>query len=314
MEGAMRRLRSELERHFRGELRENEPLAQRTSVRAGGAADLLARPVDVEDLRMLLAAAAAAQIPLSLMGGGANSIVADDGIEGVVVRLPVFAEEVALDEEGGSFTLGAGAPIARIPQLMRTHALVGGEFMAGIPGTLGGATSMNAGTKNGEIVRIMEAVELVTAEGARWHPAGELRWRYRACELPQGAAISRIRIRLRRADEAGLAASREAMLQDLGYRKRTQPLKLPNSGSVFTNPPGDHAGRLIEACGLKGRREGGAQISELHANWIVNHGEAKASEVSALIELARGEVEARFGVRMTPEVKRIGRWPDRELW
>jgi len=297
-----------LRRHFRGELRENEPLASRTSVRVGGAADLFARPLDPEDLRILLTAAADAGIPVTMLGGGANSIVADDGVEGVVLRLPVWPEEAEVGEEEGSFTLGAGAPIARIPQLMREHGLVGGEFLAGIPGTIGGATSMNAGTKNGEIVRIVQAVELAGPAGIRWVPARELTWRYRACELPAGAVITRVRIRLPRADEAGRAASRETMLADLGYRKRTQPLKLPNSGSVFTNPPGDHAGRLIEASGLKGRREGGAQISELHANWIVNHGGARAAEVRALMELAQAEVRARFGLELHREVKLVGRW------
>ncbi len=301
-------LASELRSRLRGELRENEPLAIRTSVRAGGAADLFARPVDVDDLRVLLAACAERDVPVTVLGGGANSLVADEGVAGMVVRLPIWPAESHLDEEGGSFVLGAGAPIARLPQLMKAHELVGAEFLAGIPGTLGGATSMNAGTKNGEIVQVVEAVELAAADGAGWWLRDELVWRYRACELPAGAVITRVRLRLCRADESGLAESRAAMEADLGYRKRTQPLQLPNSGSVFTNPPGDHAGRLIEACGLKGRRQGGAQISELHANWIVNHGDARASDVRALIELARAEVAARFDIELTPEVKLVGRW------
>lgn len=298
----------ELQRHFRGELRRNEPLANRTSVRAGGAADFYARPADADDLGVLLAACASFDVPLTILGGGANSLVADDGVEGMLLRLPVWPEATEADEEGIEFTLGAGAPIARIPQLMKEHGLVGAEFLAGIPGTIGGATAMNAGTKNGEAVKVVRAVELATAEGVGWRRADELVWRYRACELPAGAVITRVRIRLLRADEEGIASSRAAMAVDLGYRKRTQPLKLPNSGSVFTNPPGDHAGRLIEACGLKGRREGGAQISELHANWIVNLGGARASEVRRLIDLARSEVADRMGVTMTPEVKMIGRW------
>ena len=298
----------ELRRHFRGELKTNEPLAVRTSVRAGGAADVFARPVDPEDLRVLLASCAAADVPLSVLGGGANTLVADDGVEGVVVKLPVFAAESALDADGGSFVLGAGAPIAKVAQLMKEHDLAGAEFLAGIPGTLGGAVSMNAGTKNGETVRVVEAVEITSPHGVRWVARGELEWRYRACELPVGGVVTRVRIRLHRPDSMGLAASRRAMEADLAYRKSTQPLHLPNSGSVFTNPPGDHAGRLIEAVGLKGRRAGNAQISEQHANWIVNHGGARASDVRALIELARSEVAARFGVTLVPEVKLLGRW------
>ena len=126
--------------------------------------------------------------------------------------------------------------------------------------------------------------------------------------LPEGAIVTRVRIRLDRADEEGLAASRRAMEADLGYRKRTQPLHLPASGSVFTNPPEDYAGRLIEAAGLKGFRRGGAMISELHANWIVNTGGANAEEVRFLIELAREEVRARFDISLEPELKFLGRW------
>lgn len=302
-------IRSDLFRHFRGELRRNEPLAPRTSVRVGGAADLFARPADAEDLRVLLAAAADGGVPVTVLGGGANTIVADGGVEGVVVKLPAWSEEPTFDEGGGTFVFGAGEPITKIAQAMKKHGLVGAEFLAGIPGTIGGATAMNAGTKNGETVRVVEAVEIATPEGARWWARDELVWRYRGCELPRGGVVTRLRVRLRRpAGEAELQASRAAMETDLAYRRRTQPLHLPNSGSVFRNPPGDYAGRLIEACGLKGLRQGGAQIAEGHANWIVNLGGATGGDVSYLIEKARAEVRARFGVELEPEVKRIGRW------
>lgn len=302
-------IRSDLFGHFRGELREDEPLAPRTSVRVGGAADLFARPADAEDLRVLLAAAAEGDVPVAVLGGGANTIVADGGVEGVVVKLPAWSEAPSLDEGGGTFVFGAGEPITKIAQAMKKHGLVGAEFLAGIPGTIGGATAMNAGTKNGETVRVVEAVEVATPEGARWWARDELVWRYRACELPKGGVVTRLRVRLRRpADEAELQASRAAMEADLAYRRRTQPLHLPNSGSVFRNPPGDFAGRLIEACGLKGLRQGGAQIAEGHGNWIVNLGGATGGDVSFLIEKAQVEVRERFGVELEPEVKRIGRW------
>ncbi len=301
-------LSRDLFRPLRGELAFDAPLAGRTSLRVGGSADVFFRPAGLEDLVAGLALARDAGIPVSFLGGGANTLLSDAGVEGMVIKLPALPEEVAWDEDGASFTLGAGAPIARIPQLMRRYGLVGGEFLAGIPGTLGGATAMNAGTREGEFVRVVEAVELASAEGIRWVARDALVWRYRACELPPGAMVSRVRIRLHRADEEGLAASRAAMEADLGYRKRTQPLHLPASGSVFTNPPGDYAGRLIEAAGLKGRREGGAAISEMHANWIVNEGGARAADVRALIDCAREEVQARFGVVLTPELKFLGRW------
>jgi UDP-N-acetylmuramate dehydrogenase len=300
--------RDELTRHVRGELAWDVPLASRTSLRVGGKADVLFRPVDAEDLRLVLALCRDHGVPVSFLGGGANTLLSDEGVEGVVVRLPAFAEEEAWDEEGATFTLGAGAPIARIPQLMKRHGLVGGEFLAGIPGTIGGATAMNAGTHEGEFVRVVSAVELVSAEGVRWLDRDELRWSYRHCHLPAGSMVSRVRVRLHRADEAGLARSRAAMEADLGYRKRTQPLHLPASGSVFTNPEGDYAGRLIEAAGLKGTARGKARISEMHANWIVNEGGATARDVRSLVELARDEVRAKFGVSLFPELKLLGRW------
>ncbi|MFO7156212.1 MAG: UDP-N-acetylmuramate dehydrogenase [Pseudomonadota bacterium] len=300
--------RDEIQRHLRGEIAWNVPLANRTSLRVGGSADALLRPEDAEDLRVALAICRDHGVPVSFLGGGANTLLSDEGVEGVVVRLPVFAEEAEWDEKGATFTLGAGAPIARIPQLMRKHGLVGGEFLAGIPGTIGGATAMNAGTREGEFVRVVSAVELVSAEGARWFERDELDWTYRRCHLPEGGMVTRVRIRLRRADEEGLERSRAAMEADLGYRKRTQPLHLPASGSVFTNPPGDFAGRLIEAAGLKGRARGGARISPMHANWIVNEGGATASDVRHLVELAQGEVQARFGILLVPELRLLGRW------
>lgn len=300
--------RAALERHARGELSWETPLANRTSLRVGGKADAFFRPKDAEDLRVALAIAKEHGVPLSFLGGGANTLLSDAGVEGLVIKLAPIPDEADWDEGGATFTLGAGAPIARVPQLMKRHRLVGGEFLAGIPGTLGGATFMNAGTHEGEFYRVVRAVELVTAEGARWHGRDELEWAYRLCVLPEGAIVTRVRIRLDRADEEGLAASRRAMEADLGYRKRTQPLHLPASGSVFTNPPEDYAGRLIEAAGLKGFRRGGAMISELHANWIVNTGGAKAEEVRFLIELAREEVRARFGISLEPELKFLGRW------
>jgi UDP-N-acetylmuramate dehydrogenase len=243
-----------------------------------------------------------------VLGGGANTLIADEGVEGVVVKLPVWPAEEVLDDRGGTFVFSAGAPIAKIPGAMKAHALVGAEFLAGIPGTVGGATRMNAGTKNGEMVRVVEAVELATAAGVRFVPRDELTFRYRSCDLPEDAVVTRVRVRLERADEAGLADSRARMEADVSYRRRTQPLHLPNFGSVFTNPPGDHAGRLIEACGLRGMREGGAQIAEQHGNWIVNLGGARAVDVATLMRRAQEEVLARFGVELTPEVKWVGRW------
>lgn len=284
-----------------------EPLAPWTSLRVGGPAELLVRPRSADALVRLLARAKSAGIPVHVLGGGANTLVGDLGIPGLTLKLPgdLFPEEVQPTGagSGGLVTLGAGAAIARLINVMRTRGWVGAEFLAGIPGTIGGAVAMNAGTKQGECKRVLDAVELATPDGIGWVARSALTIRYRHTELPAGAVLTRARFRL---SEGDIEASRAAMDADLGYRKRTQPLSQPNCGSVFQNPPGDHAGRLIESVGLKGTVLGGAQISPLHANWIVNLGQARAADVVGLIERARERVREATGIVLVPEVKRVG--------
>ncbi|MGZ6135353.1 MAG: UDP-N-acetylmuramate dehydrogenase [Myxococcaceae bacterium] len=284
-----------------------ELLAPWTSLRVGGPAELLVRPRSADALVRLLARAKAGGIPVHVLGGGANTLVGDLGIPGLTLKLPgdLFPEEVqpAGAGDGGLVTLGAGAAIARLINVMRTRGWVGAEFLAGIPGTIGGAVAMNAGTKQGECKRVLDAVELATPDGIGWVARSALTIRYRHTELPAGAVLTRARFRLSGGD---IEASRAAMDADLGYRKRTQPLSQPNCGSVFQNPPGDHAGRLIESVGLKGTVLGGAQISPLHANWIVNLGQARAADVVGLIERARERVREATGIVLVPEVKRVG--------
>jgi len=282
-------------------LKRNEPLAPWTSVRVGGAAEQLIKPESANELHETLAHAHREGIPLTILGGGANTLVGDLGVPGITLKLAsdYFPEEIA----GHRITVNAGSAIARIVTLMKQHKLVGAEFLAGIPGTLGGATAMNAGTKNGECMTIVEAVELATPDGLGWVTG--LSYRYRHTELPAGAVVTRIRFALREGD---LAESAQKMETDLAYRKRTQPLSQPNFGSVFTNPPGHFAGGLIERVGLKGHRIGNAQISTLHANWIVNLGGATAHDITQLMAEAQRRVLAETGVTLTPEVKRIGKF------
>jgi UDP-N-acetylmuramate dehydrogenase len=287
------------------EASEQEPLGPKTSIRAGGAAALFVRPHSADALVALLARALDAGTPVHVLGGGANTLVGDGGVPGLTLKLPAdLVEEESLPlEDGALVTLGAGAAIVRLLNLMRAQGLVGAEFLAGIPGTLGGALAMNAGTKHGECVQVLEAVELATPDGVGWVPRNELRIGYRHTELPEGAVALRVRFRLCKGD---VVASRAAMEADLGYRKRTQPLSQPNCGSVFRNPPGEYAGRLIEAVGLKGHTLGAARISELHANWIVNLGQATARDVSGLIALAQTRVLEASGIALVLEVKRLG--------
>ncbi len=281
------------------------PLAPLTSVRVGGPAEALVRPRSPEALVALLRQVREEGVPLTVLGGGANTLVGDGGIPGVTLKLPsnLFPEVVEVGEEEGRLTLGAGAAIVRLINQMRSNKLVGAEFLAGIPGTLGGAVSMNAGTKNGECFRVVEAVEVATADGVGWLSRAEIPYRYRHAGLPAGGVVTRVRFLLPKGDTV---ASKKAMDEDLGYRKRSQPLSQPNFGSVFTNPPGDFAGRLIESVGLKGHVSGRAQVSTLHANWIVNLGGATARDVLTLLSLMQARVREERGVELQPEVKRVG--------
>jgi UDP-N-acetylmuramate dehydrogenase len=287
------------------EASEHAPLAPWTSIRAGGAAELLVRPRTVEGLLGLLQRAKEEDVPLHVLGGGANTLVGDGGIPGVTVKLPAdfSPEERKPLEDGCLVTFGAGAAIVRLVNAMRALHLVGAEFLAGIPGTLGGALAMNAGTKHGECQEVLDAVELATAEGVGWVERSALDIGYRHTVLPKDAVAVRVRFRLRTGDEA---ASQVAMEVDLGYRKRTQPLSQPNCGSVFQNPKGEYAGRLLESVGLKGHTLGAARISELHANWIVNLGAATARDIAGLISLGQARVFEARGITLVPEVKRVG--------
>lgn len=283
------------------EVKRDEPLAPWTSVRVGGAAEALVKPASADALVAVLRFARDEGVPLTVLGGGANTLVGDLGVPGITLKLATdYFEEVVA---GTSVTVNAGSAIARIVTLMKQQKLVGAEFLAGIPGTIGGATAMNAGTKHGECMTIVEAVELATAEGLGWVTG--LTYRYRHTDLPAGAVVTRVRFALAEGD---VTASQQAMEKDLGYRKKTQPLSQPNFGSVFTNPPGHFAGALIEQVGLKGYRVGNAQFSTLHANWIVNLGGAKAADVTALMDEAQRRVREATGVELTPEVKRVGRF------
>lgn len=292
-----------LRAHVRGEHALDEPLANRTSIRIGGKADLFIQPADSEALQQALRILADDGVGWHVLGGGANSLIGDGGIRGAVLRLPNLPEQIEAGPDGVTVTLAAGSPITKIIQVMRKQRVVGAEFMAGIPGTIGGAVTMNAGTKNGSLDRILRRVELATPDGMIARERDELRFAYRFTHLPERSVVARATLFLPFGD---VPASEKKIADDLGYRRSTQPLQLPNFGSCFVNPEGASSGRLIEEAGLKGHRIGNAQISEVHANFIVNLGGAKASEVRALLELAAERVRERSGIELRREVKFVG--------
>jgi UDP-N-acetylmuramate dehydrogenase len=292
----------------RGEVTRDAPLAPRTAIRVGGPADLLVRPADPDALAELLRAVRELGVPLSVLGGGANTLVADRGVRGVVLKLPQdFPGESA---EGETLVLAAGAPTSRLPARAHTLGLVGMEFVAGIPGTLGGCVAMNAGTRRGEMKDVVARVELATADGAGFVPAADLRFAYRTCLLPPGAVVTRLEVSLRKGD---VAASAAAMRADQDQRRATQPLDRPTFGSTFRNPRGDYAGRLIEAVGLKGHRVGNATWSTVHANFVTNLGGATAADVLALVKLARERVGERLGIALETEVVFLGEFLASEI-
>jgi UDP-N-acetylmuramate dehydrogenase len=293
--------RRKIEEVVRGEALRDAPLAPRTAVRVGGPADLLVRPADPDDLAALLRASRELDVRVLPLGGGANLLVSDAGVRGVVVKLPPgFGDESA---DGVRLVLSAGAPSSRLTSRAQTTGLVGCEFAAAIPGTLGGLVAMNAGTRAGEMKDVVRRVELATCDGAGWVEAAALTFAYRACRLPAGAVVTRLEVELRQGD---VAASRAAMEADVARRRATQPLDRPTFGSTFRNPPGEFAGRLIELVGLKGHRVGGAVWSSVHANFVVNLGGATARDVVTLLRLARGRVRERFGIELEPEVRLVG--------
>lgn len=291
--------------------RAGEPLVKKTWWRVGGPADAYVEADDLEAVRTVVAVARELAAPVCVLGNASNLLVSDRGIRGVVLRL---GGELAGAEDAGEglVRLGGGAKLVPLMKRAEKAGWSGLEVLAGVPGTVGGAIRMNAGTALGEVADRLVDVEVVLRDGSVERLGKDaLRMAYRHAELPDGAIV--VAARLRRTDEDPVVAWARAA-EHLEYRARTQPIDVPTCGSTFRNPPGDRAGRLIEAAGLKGTTIGGAQVSPKHANFLVNLGTATADDLRALIEHIQAEVDARFGVRLEPEVHLAGDWGDRPGW
>jgi len=286
----------------RGKLLHDEPMSRHTSWRVGGPADCLFNPADREDLVEYLRHLDSGE-PLTWVGLGSNLLVRDGGIRGTVIVTHKCLDGIALKGERGIY-VEAGVPGARIARFSVRNNLLGAEFFAGIPGTLGGALAMNAGAFGGETWGVVESVETVDRRGRiRRRPPEDFAVAYRSVTVPAGEWFLAAKLVLQPGDgDAGGGKIREM----LARRARTQPIQIPNAGSVFRNPAGDHAARLIEHCGLKGRCHGGACVSERHANFIVNRGGATAGDIEALIQRIEQEVRQRHGVALRREVHIVG--------
>jgi UDP-N-acetylmuramate dehydrogenase len=287
---------------WRGELRHDEPMAEHGSWRAGGRARHYYRPADLDDLCLFLRDLDPRE-PLLWLGLGSNLLVRDGGFAGTVIAtLGALTLLEWLDER--TLRAGSGVTCSKVARLTAQAGLVGAEFLAGIPGTLGGALAMNAGAFGGETWRHVEAVETVTRDGRlRTRPPADYRIGYRSVHGPADEWFVAARLRL----EHGDAQAAQARIRDLLARRgETQPTQGPSCGSTFRNPPGDYAARLIETAGLKGTVVGGARVSEKHANFIINTGAATAADIETLIGRIQERVERTHGIRLETEVRIVG--------
>ena len=296
-----------LEPALRGELRFNEPMARHVSWRAGGVAARVYFPADLDDLAAFLRATRAG-VPLQFVGLGSNLLVRDGGFAGTVVFTHGALKRLVLED--GLIYAESGVASPKVARFAANHNLAGAEFLAGIPGTVGGALAMNAGCYGSETWQVVDRVLMLDRKG-RLHErrSEDFEIGYRHVGLREAAEewFAAAWLRLREGDGR---ASRRRITELLQRRIASQPLQVPNAGSVFRNPPGDHAARLIEAAGMKGTRLGGAQVSEKHANFIVNpEGRASASDIEALIERVQAVVKERFDVELVREVRIVGEKP-----
>jgi UDP-N-acetylmuramate dehydrogenase len=279
-----------------------EPMARHVSWRAGGAADRFFVPSSLAQLASFLASLPKEE-PLLFLGLGSNLLVRDGGFRGTVVLMHSAKKNPRL--ESGLVYAEAGVASPKVARFAAREHLTGAEFLSGIPGTIGGALAMNAGCYGGETWTLIERAVTIDRRGALHERSrSEFEIGYRHCALPREEWFVAAYFRLHPGDGE---SSRARIKELLAKRLATQPLNLPNAGSVFRNPPGDHAARLIECCGLKGLARGGARVSEKHANFIVNpEGEASASDIEALILQVKTSVLEKTGVALVPEVRIVG--------
>ncbi len=280
----------------------DEPLARHTTFRIGGPASLFVECASTADLTLATEVCTEEGVEWTVLGKGSNVLAADEGYEGAVLVLGrAFKRHQCTDER---LLAGSGVILAALVQDAFRLGLTGLEFAVGIPGTLGGALAMNAGSRDAWIGDIVETVTLFEPGLGLVSLRGpEVAWGYRRTDLPSRGVIVEASLRLRQGDTDQIRRVMEASLR---RRRRDQPQGSPNAGSVFVNPEGESAGRLIESLGLKGRRVGGAEISEVHANFIVNTGTATASDVLELVRQVRESVEDAYGIELKPEIRFLG--------
>jgi UDP-N-acetylmuramate dehydrogenase len=294
---------------LRGKLREDVDMRRHTSWNAGGHAERMYQPADLDDLVCFLRTLPADE-PLMAVGLGSNLLVRDGGLRGTVLLLHAALTELRLEDDGTIYAQ-AGVPGAKLARFAANNNLRGAEFFAGIPGTVGGMLAMNAGCYGSDTWNVVKKAQVIDYIGNIFERSpAEYEIGYRHLHRKAAADLQRPNelfagawFRLEQGDGE---ISRKEIKSLLSKRITSQPLNLPNAGSVFRNPPGDHAARLIEASGLKGLKIGGAQVSEKHANFIVNLGNATAADIENLINEVRAVVQQKTGITLHPEVRIVG--------
>jgi UDP-N-acetylmuramate dehydrogenase len=282
----------------------NVTLAGHTSLRVGGPVSCLIRPLSLAGLRSAVRVLNQNHYPYFILGRGTNLLVRDTGVRAAAISLESGFSQVERVGSLGKIKVGAGLSLRRLLRFCLREGLSGLEFIVGIPGSVGGALRMNAGTDAGVMADVCQEVALLLSDGSLTRLSGaQLRFSYRKLELPADSVVLEADFSLTPGSRENM---REQLRQLLKARKEKQPWQLPSAGSVFKNPPGDYAGRLIEAAGLKGTRVGDAQISMRHANFIVNRGQARARDILTLINLAQERVSQKFGVHLELEIEVIG--------
>lgn len=288
---------------------EREPLGPKTTMRVGGPARIYAEPASEADLQTLLATAHARGLPIFLLGRGSNLVVPDDGVDGLVISLAQPPWQAFEPQPDGRVWVGAGLRLKNLCGLATKAGLQGFEFMEGIPATVGGALRMNAGAMDGWTFDVVDEVHLLTLAGEkRVMKKSEMHVDYRHCaELETAVALGAF---LRPRAHADGAAIKRQIEEYSAKRQKTQPRE-PSAGCIFKNPPGTSAGRVIDECGLKGERVGGAEVSTVHANFIVNRGDATCADILELVRRIRARVKAARGLDLEPEVMLFGKnWRD----
>lgn len=289
---------------FDGEVMTKEPMARHTSYRIGGPAAYLVRADSPSAVRQVMDACTEEGIPWTVVGRGTNLLVSDAGYAGVVLVLGRDFKQIGCSPERGRIVAGGAALLSSVVQLAMREGLTGLEFAVGTPGTIGGAVRMNAGTRDVGMGTVVDSVVLIDpGEGIHRVSASDIRWDYRSTSILDDAVIAECEISM---EESDLILIRGRMEANMARRKKSQPLGLPSCGSVFKNPEGASAAKMIDEAGLKGRRVGGACVSEVHANFIVNTGGATAEDVRQLMDIVGSEVEKAYGIKLQPEVRFLG--------